>query len=310
MGNSKQQGPACGAHHATQTDTGTMCRQKSSQTGVIGVVNAIENFVSSLEKKADSYFEWLKQHSSAPGGHISPGKVAGTIRPKVFLTQEQCEAILEDGKQMTGEAEGLVLHPYVPEDDLDISGVTIGRGCDMKERTQDAIKTLMRAAGISAPIGNLMSKASGLYGSGARAFLKKNPLSLLDDSNDRSFFSANSYSSVESIPITSGQAEKLFDKDYEWYTTDTQRIATKNDVQEAYGNVVWGVIHPAIRAILVDLRFRGDYSPASRRIIESYVASNKLQDFIQAMDDQNNWKKVPADRFNRRNKFLLKYKTH
>jgi len=58
--------------------------------------------------------------------------------------------------------------PHVPSDS---SGVTIGRGYDMKARTAKEIHDDLRAAGVSEDQANLYARAAGLSGDDAKAFL-------------------------------------------------------------------------------------------------------------------------------------------
>ena len=56
------------------------------------------------------------------------------------------------------------------------------------------------------------------------------------------------------------------------------------------------------------VKFRGDYTSSSRKIIQKHIANNDLKEFEKAMVDQKNWASVPSDRFNRRKQFLEKAK--
>jgi hypothetical protein len=60
--------------------------------------------------------------------------------------------------------------PHVPSDK---SGVTIGRGYDMKKRTAKEIQDDLRAAGVSEAQAKLYAEAAGLSGADAKAFLEK-----------------------------------------------------------------------------------------------------------------------------------------
>lgn len=87
--------------------------------------------------------------------------------------------------------------------------------------------------------------------------------------------------------ITPKQQLKLFNFDYAKYLQDTQRLCTKADVQVAYGKCDWNGLDPAIKEVLVDLRYRGDYTPAARKIIQRSVSNNDLKEFKEAVSHLN-----------------------
>ncbi|SIP71384.1 conserved hypothetical protein [Xenorhabdus innexi] len=41
--------------------------------------------------------------------------------------------------------------------------------------------------------------------------------------------------------------------------------------------------------ILVDLRYRGDYTPASRKLMQSYAYSGDIVNFGIVLKNKNNW---------------------
>lgn len=163
------------------------------------------------------------------------------------------------------------------------SGVTIGRGYDLAHRSSDAsvIKKELNEVGIDA---SKFEGAIGLEGVEASKWLKKN---------------------LETLPIiTEEQQYKLFEITYAQFDDDAERLATKDDVEEKYGDTDWENLHPAIRETVVDLRYRGDYTPRTRQFLQKAIAGNDLQAFYNAMTKKSNWKKVPEDRFTRRVDFL------
>jgi hypothetical protein len=132
----------------------------------------------------------------------------------------------------------------------------------------------------------LISQAAGLAGRHAEEFIEENQL--------------------ESFEITPAQQLKLFDLEYERQSRDTERIATKPDVTQAYGPTDWSALAPAIKEVLIDLRFRGDYTPACRQFLQVHVARNDLQGFAKEMMDRKRWPNVPKDRFARRKAFCAR----
>lgn len=162
------------------------------------------------------------------------------------------------------------------------SGVTIGRGYDMKQRSQAEVRADLIAAGIEESRADQLAKGARLSGQDAKQFVQDN----------------------RGIEITPTEQKRLFEQTYAVMEADVRRIVSKPDVVEAYGETDWEKLNPAIRDVVVDLRFRGDYSPATRKLIQSLVAANDLQGLIKAMGDPGKWKNVPFDRFRRRLNFL------
>src|SRR5262249_5966083 len=56
--------------------------------------------------------------------------------------------------------------------------------------------------------------------------------------------------------------------------------------------------------VVVDLRFRGEYTPETRRFLQKHIAKNDLQGFREAMKEEANWPQVPRDRFKCRYELL------
>ncbi len=160
------------------------------------------------------------------------------------------------------------------------SGLTLGRGYDMKERTKAEVRDDLIAAGVPTDKAALISQAAGLQGNGAEEFIAENDL--------------------EDFEITLDAQLKLFETVYDWLERETRRLATKDDVTRTYGATDWDALHPTIKEVLVDLRFRGDYTPTTRRFLQTHVADNDLAGFAVAIRDRDNWPGVPPDRFQRR----------
>ncbi|HCL6630391.1 TPA: hypothetical protein N2R15_005224 [Citrobacter amalonaticus] len=55
--------------------------------------------------------------------------------------------------------------------------------------------------------------------------------------------------------------------------------------------------------VLVDLRYRGDYTTHARLLLQRYAYTGDLNSFGQVLSDRNNWLNVPEDRFNKRIEF-------
>jgi len=62
-----------------------------------------------------------------------------------------------------------------------------------------------------------------------------------------------------------------------------------------------------VRDLVVDLRYRGDYTPSSRERIQSLLVANNATAIATLMADEAYWcgpEKVPQDRFRRRRDYL------
>ncbi|MDC3956759.1 penicillin-insensitive murein endopeptidase [Polyangium jinanense] len=164
------------------------------------------------------------------------------------------------------------------------SGVTIGRGYDMKDRSSADVEKDFVAAGLSADVAKKYAKGAGLTGSEARTFVTNNKGVLPE--------------------LTWDQQLALFESTYAWHEKDVKRICDKEDCQNIYGVVDFKTLHPRILDVLVDLRFRGDYTPASRKRIQKLVVENDYARFRADLSNRSNWSAVPEDRFDRRSKYL------
>ena len=196
--------------------------------------------------------------------------------------------------QLTFDAEGLEQRgkyfsrsPHVPGP---YSGITIGRGYDLGSRSANEIIADLIAAGVDRAIAVRFGEGRGYKGQKARNFIKLQQL--------------------DQIEITSPQQKALFLITYKELEGDVIRICSKHDVVEKYGAVDWNDLHAAIRDITVDLRYRGDYTGATREVVQPTLVRNDPETLKIALGDRNYWVTrygVPPDRFKRRNDYLKKY---
>ncbi|NQZ11229.1 MAG: hypothetical protein HRT35_29100 [Algicola sp.] len=164
------------------------------------------------------------------------------------------------------------------------SGLTIGRGYDMKEKSGEQIEKDLINAGVFVKDARLLARAAGLSGKGASQFIADLQL--------------------ESFEISTKTQQALFTFTYDVMAQDVRRICNKPDCVAAYGAVDWDNLDPYIKDVLIDLRYRGDYTPTSRRRIQQLVASNDVPQFSEDLSNRENWSSVPEDRFARRVDFL------
>ena len=201
--------------------------------------------------------------------------MAGVLKPTRGVITFDSEGVEQPGSKF---------HSRVFHVPTDSSGLTIGRGYDMKMKPKAQIVADLKAAGVADADARRISGAAGLAGNAARAFVRSNGLG--------------------TFSITQEAQVKLFDISYRAEEAEVKRISAKPDCVAAFGKVNWDSTHPAIRDLLVDLKFRGDYTPASRKLVQKLLAGNDLAGLKRVMASRANWAAVPADRFKRRNDLL------
>ena len=189
--------------------------------------------------------------------------------------------------QLTFDAEGTEGGPYhsrKPHVPTNTSGLTIGRGYDMKERSSAEVAHDLTHAGIPEATAKLYAGAAGLSGQKARDYIRNHNLP----------------------EITAEQQKALFAISYAEAEADVRRICEKADVVSKYGKTDWEKLNPAIKDILVDLRFRGDYTPKAREHIQKLIVTSDLKGLAADLSDRSKWSSVPQDRFQRRRDFARK----
>jgi hypothetical protein len=165
--------------------------------------------------------------------------------------------------------------PHVPSDD---SGLTVGRGYDMKFRSKELITKQMTAAGLSKADAELYAGAAGLSGDKAREYMRTNKLP----------------------EITPAQQKALFLVTYDEIAEYARKLCTSPEVVLKYGPVDWDKLRPVVRDIVIDLRYRGDYTARTREYVQSFVVENDLAGLAKVLADREKWFNVPDDRFKRR----------
>lgn len=186
-------------------------------------------------------------------------------------------------------AEGGPFHSRVLHVPSGVSGLTIGRGYDLKMKSAVRVQQDLVAAGLRPQDAALLSRACGLAGPAAKAFITSNRL--------------------DKFEITQQQQVKLFEIVYKIEEAETMRLCTKPDVVAKYGKCNWTLLDSAIKQILVDLKFRGDYTGDTRKFLQRHVVANDTTGFLAELSTRSNWLRlrVPQDRFQRRIAF---FRTH
>jgi len=163
------------------------------------------------------------------------------------------------------------------------SGVTIGRGYDMGQRKPEQVIRELTLAGMSEDDARYLSKGALKRGEAAGKFV--------DIHRD-------------TAPVMSLEVQKSL---FENVTTpeminDIKRIFNKPDAVKAYGRASWDDLSPAAQEILFDLRYRGDYTPTTRRAIQTLLVDQDYDGLRKVMNDTAYWRalKVPEGRMKER----------
>lgn len=227
---------------------------------------------------------------SSPLPPVSPAPLASAVPPGPAIATGADDFQVEAG-QLTFDAEGMEQrgryfsrNPHVPTDS---SGVTLGRGYDMRDKTPAMIQADLLACGLITTAAALFAKAAGLSGSSGKSFITQNNLSTFE--------------------ITPGQQKLLFALTYQQMVSDVLRICQKPDLVARYGPTDWAALPAKVRDLVVDLRYRGDYTPSSRERLQPLLVANNSAAIRQLMADEAYWcgpEKVPQDRFRRRRDYL------
>ncbi|MGN5150708.1 hypothetical protein ACTG23_12740 [Aeromonas enteropelogenes] len=168
-----------------------------------------------------------------------------------------------------------------------VSGVTIGRGYDLGQQPNP--DSDLNEVGIANELKVWLVNGKGKSGSQAREY-----------------YASASYD-INRIEISRRQQYDLFNLAYSYLEEDVKRICQKSATIRAYHSnpnatpqAAWDGIPAKIKEILVDLRYRGDYTPAARKVIQTSAFNGDITEFGRLLSDRSIWPNVPPDRFSRR----------
>lgn len=171
-----------------------------------------------------------------------------------------------------------------------VSGITIGRGYDLGQQNDPSSD--FDFIELSQPLNNWLVESKGMSGLDAKNRYK---------SED---------SSISDYEITRKQQYDLFVITYNRLEADVKSICQKPNTIRVYHpnpnttpEQAWNDIPEKIKEVLVDLRYRGDYTPHARSLIQRHAYSGDLSSFGQVLSNRTQWSNVPQDRFLRRVRF-------
>ncbi|MBX8877923.1 hypothetical protein HCH41_02945 [Enterobacter ludwigii] len=171
-----------------------------------------------------------------------------------------------------------------------VSGITIGRGYDLGQQNDPTSD--LDSIELSQPLNTWLVESKGLSGLEAQ----------------NRYESANN--DISSYEITRKQQYDLFVITYNRLEADVKRICQKpatiracHPNQNITPEQAWNDIPEKIKEVLVDLRYRGDYTSHARSLIQRYAYIGDLSAFGQILSNRAQWSNVPQDRFLRRVRF-------
>jgi len=128
----------------------------------------------------------------------------------------------------------------------------------MGRRNAFTIRRELTLAGVSETDAATFSRAAGLRGPAADRFVRQNR---------------------ESFPILTLEAQKKLFEDVVApdLVQDIQRIFDKPDTVQAYGRVDWKELSQGAQELVFDLRYRGDYTPTSRKKIQPLLVAHDYE---------------------------------
>jgi len=171
--------------------------------------------------------------------------------------------------------------------------VTIGRGFDLGDRNETSVLIALKKVGIENKKAEAISQGAKKKGCLAYKFVLENRDSIEE--------------------ITDIQQLRLFEITYNELEKDVERISKlRKNIHDYHPNpdtpadLAWTNIPDKIKEVLIDLRYRGDYRPQVRKLIQKMAYAGDIEGFGKAISNRSFWEKVPNDRFNRRVEYYEK----
>jgi len=192
------------------------------------------------------------------------------------------------GQILTKDAEGTYKQCAKAHVPTNSSGLTLDGGYDCWLKSPSKVLGDLTMAGLPSDVAYHFSHAAGLRGRCAREWLHN--------------------SEHNQFKMTPEQQDKLFAISYTEIKKSAMELYSKSDCRRDYGWILtWDNLLQPIRDIIIDLRFRGDWVPSTRKWLAAAVRSNKLEIFAEAMSSWQYWRmrrRIPKDRFKRRKEFI------
>jgi hypothetical protein len=154
-------------------------------------------------------------------------------------------------------------------------------------RTTLQVERELTLAGVSEVDAKMLATGVGLRGARAEDFVATN----------------REYAPILSLEAQHALFERVVAPEI---ISDISRILTKPDVVEKYGGVEWGGLNPGIKELLFDLRYRGDYIPNSRILLQQHIVENNTEKLLEVLEKREYWRSVgvPESRIDARIEML------
>lgn len=234
------------------------------------------------------HFQKQQLKTPAPDGRVDPG---GRTLRGLLQCLRGCYTVLAVATPTKGKLtwdveghEGGLHHSrrlHVPDGN---SGLTLGRGYDLRERQGPNVQADLANAGVPGDLAFKISRAAGKRGINASRFVIDNDL--LD------------------FEITPQAQLKLFEIVYEEKLKEVRRVSELTNTIRDHGKVEWKKLDARILDVLVDLTYRGDYRLDTRKFLQKHVVNNDFAKFKTEIAKKSNWPNVPQDRFERRKVYV------
>ncbi|EJN28192.1 hypothetical protein PMI35_03085 [Pseudomonas sp. GM78] len=165
-----------------------------------------------------------------------------------------------------------------------VSGVTIGRGYDLGQRPNPGKD--LSDAGVEEPLRSWLIGAKGLSGVAAKNYVANAPVD------------------IRKLKITRWQQYRLFLPVYDYMKKEVIRISSSSVNKADFGVLNWGAVSGKVQDVVIDLIYRGDYTPYSRSFIQKPFLDNDVGMVKSIISNRSYWGSVPDDRFKRRAEYL------
>ncbi|MFN4895516.1 MAG: pesticin C-terminus-like muramidase [Pseudomonadota bacterium] len=225
-------------------------------TAVMHALNSLQNTITGMQQTSSTGY-----YDNSPNNHL-----------RVQFGQRTFDS---EGL----EAPGPFFSRTITWPKLGNSGVTIGRGYDMGQRSSEQIIRELTSAGMNHQDAQFLARAAFKRGTAARDFVTAN----------------KGHAPVMPLQVQKQLFEKITTPEM---INDIKRIFSKPDVTSTYGRASWEALPKAAKEILFDLRYRGDYTPTTRRLIQPLLVNNDYQGLRELINDTTYWaaRGVPSAR--------------
>lgn len=167
------------------------------------------------------------------------------------------------------------------------SGVTLGPGYDMGLRSAAQVVQELMQVGVPRAAAETLAKGAGLRGIAAQRYvaLYRHSSPQISEQIERQLFTE----------VTTPEVVR-----------DVKRILAKPDTVAAYGAIRWDALPQTVQELLFDLRYRGDYTPTTRRLLHPLIAAGDTAGLRAAVEDRAFWRArgVPEGRISARIELL------